>query len=99
VDWLYAVPVGAGGSVQNDQEDYLLGKKRAEKVLQSVALANEPTERFALDTVALSNPNANNQRDIMNKIREDPLFMIRKREQDSLNGIISNPLEVQKIKV
>ncbi|KNE66122.1 hypothetical protein AMAG_19348 [Allomyces macrogynus ATCC 38327] len=79
IEWMYAVPAGAGGQLSSEKEDYLLGRKRADKALaakDAPAAATTPA-----DTIALSNPNVGTQRDVMSKIREDPLLLIRQQEQ------------------
>lgn len=46
---------------------------------------------------SISNPNANNYRDTQSKIREDPLFLIKKTEQANIKSIVSNPLKMKEI--
>ncbi|KAI7861912.1 Pre-mRNA splicing factor-domain-containing protein [Spinellus fusiger] len=98
LDWMYAAPnqnsSKPGGS---DMEDYLLGKKSVDAILrnklsgESIASTND--ERFAL-----SNANANTERDIQAKIREDPLFMIKRREQQALKAIVDNPVRMKELR-
>jgi len=41
---------------------------------------------------------AQNDRDMQAKIREDPMLAIKKREQDAVKEIVSNPLKMQKLR-
>ncbi|KAJ3371123.1 RNA-splicing factor [Allomyces arbusculus] len=97
IEWMYAVPAGAGGQLSSEKEDYLLGRKRADKALANAA-KDASAATTPADTIALSNPNVGTQRDVMSKIREDPLLLIRQQEQRSLQQIMSNPLQVKKLK-
>ncbi|CAO0797781.1 unnamed protein product [Mucor circinelloides] len=100
LDWMYASPnANLNGSAENNMEEFLLGKKNVDELLrakqrQEIQAATEAEEnRFTL-----SNSNANNERDIQAKIREDPLLMIKKREQMALKAIVENPLKLKELK-
>ncbi|KAI7878086.1 hypothetical protein K492DRAFT_171120 [Lichtheimia hyalospora FSU 10163] len=99
LDWMYAAPnQGAGGGGNTDEmEEYLLGKKSVDSLIRDKnskeSVASSAAERFAI-----SNANANNERDIQSKIREDPLLMIKKREQQSLRAIVDNPLKLKELR-
>ncbi|KAI9183699.1 RNA-splicing factor [Blastocladiella emersonii ATCC 22665] len=104
IDWMYAVPAGAGGGLSTDAEDFLLGRKRAERALteQAKAKAAEATAAAmgatsALDMIALSNPKANTARDLMSKVRDDPMFAIKRREQEAIQRMLSNPIQVKSL--
>ena len=49
-------------------------------------------------TAAAEASNANNERDTMLKIREDPIFAIKKREKDAVTDIVSNPLKMRQLR-
>ncbi|CAO3641858.1 unnamed protein product [Mucor fragilis] len=100
LDWMYASPnANLNGSAENNMEEFLLGKKNVDELLrakqrQEIQAATEAEEnRFTL-----SNSNANNERDIQAKIREDPLLMIKKREQMALKAIVENPMKLKELK-
>lgn len=97
---MYASPnANLNGTNDNSMEDFLLGKKNVDELLrakqkQDVQAATDAEEsRFTL-----SNANANTERDIQAKIREDPLLMIKKREQMALKAIVENPLKLKELK-
>ncbi|ORZ25349.1 Pre-mRNA splicing factor-domain-containing protein [Absidia repens] len=98
LDWMYAAPSSngpkAGGS---EMEDFLLGKKNVDDLLKNKA-ANETTTTDATERFALTNSNANTERDIQAKIREDPLFAIKQKQQSALKSIVDNPLLMKKLK-
>jgi hypothetical protein len=43
------------------------------------------------------NQQANNTRDTYAKVREDPLFLIKKQEQHSLESIMNNPIKMKQL--
>ncbi|CAO3578064.1 unnamed protein product [Absidia cylindrospora] len=95
---MYAAPSSngpkAGGS---EMEDFLLGKKNVDDLLKNKA-ANETATTDANERFALTNSNANTERDIQAKIREDPLFAIKQKQQSALKSIVDNPLLMKKLK-
>ncbi|KNZ75031.1 Pre-mRNA-splicing factor CWC25 [Termitomyces sp. J132] len=93
LEWMYATP--ATGSSQNpdDLEDYLLGKKRVDKILT----ADENAKIGASHKNFIAVQNANNVRDIAAKIREDPLLAIKQQEQAALQALMSNPLRLREM--
>ena len=112
LDWMYATP--ASGSTTNaaDLEEYLLGKKRVDKMLIGDEHAKvrcaliQPTAEHAngllqlgashKDFIAVQN--ANTQRDIMSKLREDPLLAIKQQEQAAYQSLMNNPLRLKELK-
>ncbi|OAD71548.1 hypothetical protein PHYBLDRAFT_101640, partial [Phycomyces blakesleeanus NRRL 1555(-)] len=98
LDWMYAAPnQGSNKAGGSDMEEFLLGKKNVDEILRNrgngESLASSNDDRFAL-----SNANANTERDIQAKIREDPLLMIKRREQQALRAIVDNPLRMKELK-
>jgi len=112
LEWMYATPATGSAQNPNDLEDYLLGKKRVDKMLtadekEKVCLAdvylsfNHLTD-FLLQVGAahknfIAVQNANNARDIAAKIREDPLLAIKQQEQAAYQALLSNPLRLAKM--
>ena len=41
---------------------------------------------------------ANDPRDIAKKVREDPMFLIKKKEQDTIRNLQSNPVRMQQLR-
>ncbi|KAG0174066.1 RNA-splicing factor [Apophysomyces sp. BC1034] len=97
LDWMYAAPnQGAAKPGGSEMEDFLLGKKNVDDLLRNKA-ASETVASSADERFALSNANANSERDIQAKIREDPLLMIKKREQQALKAIVDNPIRMKEL--
>ncbi|KAG9001170.1 RNA-splicing factor [Tulasnella sp. JGI-2019a] len=94
LDWMYATPATGGGPSANDLEDYLLGKKRVDKILTGDE--NEKVGAAHKNFIAVQN--ANNIRDTAAKVREDPMFAIKQQEQAALQALMSNPLRLQAMK-
>ncbi|PKI85927.1 RNA-splicing factor [Malassezia vespertilionis] len=88
VEWMYATPAANSGPSESELEDYLLGRKRVDKLLQG-------TEREVLHAGAQPGVHdgldSNSQRDIAAKIREDPLFAIKRQEQAVYASLMQNP--------
>ncbi|KAI8375659.1 Pre-mRNA splicing factor-domain-containing protein [Choanephora cucurbitarum] len=100
LDWMYASPnANLNGSANNTMEDYLLGKKNVDDLLRAKQKEQVQAATAAEENrFTLSNANANSERDIQSKIREDPLLMIKKREQMALKAIVENPLKLKELK-
>ncbi|KAI8836104.1 Pre-mRNA splicing factor-domain-containing protein [Chytridium lagenaria] len=99
LDWMYAGP-GSVAQVAEDREAYLLGKKKVDKLIEQGKSVDELSSKntFSATATAIYGAQANTSRDIQNKIREDPLLSIKKREQSSLQAVLNNPLRVKAIK-
>jgi len=95
LDWMYRGP----GAMVN-QEDYLMGRP----VDKTFEFASQPTEVkptqlqesipesiFAESADAL-------QVDLAAKMREDPLFAIRKQEEENMKLLLNNPVKMKKLK-
>jgi len=93
LDWMYNTPATGGGPSQNDLEDYLLGKKRVDKML----IGDEHAKLGAAHKSFIAVQNANTARDTASKIREDPLFAIKQQEQAQYQALVSNPLRLKQI--
>ncbi|KAG6879855.1 hypothetical protein C0992_010524 [Termitomyces sp. T32_za158] len=93
LEWMYATPATGSSQNTNDLEDYLLGKKRVDKILT----ADENAKIGASHKNFIAVQNANNARDIAAKIREDPLLAIKQQEQAALQALMSNPLRLKEM--
>ncbi|KAK6361597.1 RNA-splicing factor [Orbilia blumenaviensis] len=93
VDWMYGGPSsGENGPVSEELEGYLLGKRRVDQILKG----KEEEETSALKKDAgegsfMAVQNANTVRDTANKIREDPMLAIKRREQAALEAAMNDP--------
>jgi len=95
LEWMYSTPATGGGTNKNDLEDYLLGKKRVDKIL--VADENDKVGAAHKNFIAVQN--ANTVRDIAAKIREDPLLAIKQQEQAAYQSLLSNPLRLKEMQM
>ena len=108
---MYATPATGSSQNPNDLEDYLLGKKRVDKIL--IGTENEKVKlllnlyRFypskhspqigASHKNFIAVQNANTSRDIAAKIREDPLLAIKQQEAAAYEALMSNPLRLREM--
>ncbi|KAJ6520025.1 Pre-mRNA splicing factor-domain-containing protein [Mycena sanguinolenta] len=93
LEWMYATPATGSSQNPNDLEDYLLGKKRVDKILT----ADENAKVGAAHKNFIAVQNANSARDIAAKIREDPLLAIKQQEQAALEALRANPLRLREL--
>ncbi|KAE9400574.1 hypothetical protein BT96DRAFT_919413 [Gymnopus androsaceus JB14] len=93
LEWMYTTPASGSTQNANDLEDYLLGKKRVDKILT----ADENAKLGASNKNFIAVQNANTARDIASKIREDPLLAIKQQEQASYEALMANPLRLQEM--
>jgi len=93
LEWMYTTPATGTSQNPNDLEDYLLGKKRVDKILT----ADENAQLGAAHKNFIAIQNANNARDIAAKIREDPLLAIKQQEQAAYQALMSNPLRLREM--
>ncbi|PFH54871.1 hypothetical protein AMATHDRAFT_44654 [Amanita thiersii Skay4041] len=110
LEWMYATPATGTSQNPNDLEDYLLGKKRVDKILTADDNAKvspssnvtylslrHPLQLGAAHKNFIAVQNANNARDIASKIREDPLLAIKQQEQAAYQSLLSNPLRLKEL--
>ena len=111
LEWMYATPATGSNQNPNDLEDYLLGKKRVDKILiggenekvrlASIARCSEPSHSFPQIGASHKNfiavQNANTSRDIAAKVREDPLLAIKQQEAAAYEALMSNPLRLREM--
>ncbi|KIY69149.1 hypothetical protein CYLTODRAFT_436284 [Cylindrobasidium torrendii FP15055 ss-10] len=93
LDWMYATPASGSSANTNDLEDYLLGKKRVDKILT----ADDNDKLGAAHKNFIAIQNANNARDVASKIREDPLLAIKQQEQAAYEALMANPLRLREM--
>ncbi|KAJ8083712.1 RNA-splicing factor [Marasmius tenuissimus] len=93
LEWMYSTPATGSSQNPNELEDYLLGKKRVDKILT----ADENAKIGAAHKNFIAVQNANNVRDIAAKVREDPLFAIKQQEQAAYEALMANPLRLREM--
>lgn len=90
IDWMYE---GKNSSI--DHEQYLLGKR-----ITTISNDDEEKGDFLVKTessVATGNVTVLERLDYESKVREDPLFQIRKNDYDHRKELMSNPLKKKRI--
>ncbi|XP_036390359.1 pre-mRNA-splicing factor CWC25 homolog [Megalops cyprinoides] len=95
LDWMYQ---GPGGQVS--REEYLLGRPIDKQITQqyeeSESGLSAQTGLLPGSIFNLTSPAST--LDLATKIREDPLFAIRKREEEKKKEVLTNPVKMKKIK-
>ncbi|TRY56292.1 hypothetical protein DNTS_002308 [Danionella cerebrum] len=94
LDWMYQGPSG-----QISRDEYLLGRPIDKQITQQYEDAESgPSSETGLLPGSIFNPtSAVSTNDMAAKIREDPLFEIRKREEDKKRGVLTNPVKMKEI--
>ncbi|KAK9481339.1 Pre-mRNA splicing factor-domain-containing protein [Lipomyces japonicus] len=96
VDWMYQAPQGGNMGVTSEVEAFLLGKNTVDELLlqaEGAAVLKEDQDKFMkVDS------DANSSRDVATKVREDPMFMIRKEQQAVVNAIKNNPKRMAELR-
>ncbi|XP_071361321.1 pre-mRNA-splicing factor CWC25 homolog [Trachinotus anak] len=95
LDWMYQGPAG-----QVSRDEYLLGRPIDKQITdQYEEPESGPSSETGLLPGSIFNPTtpASNL-DMAAKIREDPLFEIRKREEEKKREVLTNPVKMKKIK-
>lgn len=95
LDWMYQGPSG-----QVSRDEYLLGRPIDKQITDQYAEPETgPSAETGLLPGSIFNPNtAASGLDMAAKIREDPLFEIRKREEAKKREVLTNPVKMKKIK-
>ncbi|KAJ6660545.1 hypothetical protein lerEdw1_017542 [Lerista edwardsae] len=95
LDWMYQ---GPGGMMNRDE--YLMGRPVDKYVFESMEDKEGgcSSETGLLPGSIFAPTGANSALDMASKIREDPLFMIRKREEEKKREVLNNPVKMKKIK-
>ena len=89
VDWMYQGPSDNGGGTAEEQEAYLLGKRRVDNLLKGTD--HQKLEKSAGQDSFMALQNANSVRDTAAKIRDDPLLAMKKQEQAAYEAIMRDP--------
>jgi hypothetical protein len=96
VDWMYNAPASGSNIDKNELEDYLLGKKRVDKLLK----ADEGLQHSRGNQEGpISEQKAiGSDRDVAAKIREDPMFAIKMQEQAAYQALLKDPARLRAMK-
>ncbi|KAK7984006.1 ribosome biogenesis protein Nop16 [Apiospora arundinis] len=89
VDWMYSGPSDTGGGTAEEQESYLLGKRRVDNLIKGTD--HQKLEKNAGEESFMALQNANTARDTAAKIRDDPLLAMKKQEQAAYEAIMKDP--------
>ncbi|NXV05296.1 CWC25 factor, partial [Cettia cetti] len=95
LEWMYQ---GPGGMV--NREEYLMGRPVDKFILDKVGDRDSggSGDTGLLPGSIFARAGASSVLDMATKIREDPLFMIRKREEEKKREVLNNPVKMKKIK-
>ncbi|KAM3624204.1 uncharacterized protein V6R79_020612 [Siganus canaliculatus] len=95
LDWMYQGPAG-----QVSRDEYLLGRAIDKQITaQYEEPESGPSAETGLLPGSIFNPTTPaSSLDMAAKIREDPLFEIRKREEEKKREVLTNPVKMKKIK-
>ncbi|XP_065655199.1 pre-mRNA-splicing factor CWC25 homolog [Hydra vulgaris] len=90
LDWMYS------GQQAVNTEEYLLGKKIDKHV---EVMKDDDAEKNIIEgnihKKPILQPKAS---DILAKVKEDPLFLIKKREEENRKELVQNPIKMRKLK-
>ncbi|KAK2815595.1 hypothetical protein Q5P01_026062 [Channa striata] len=95
LDWMYQGPAG-----QVSRDEYLMGRPIDKQITdQYEEPESGPSTETGLLPGSIFNPaTPASSLDLAAKIREDPLFQIRKREEEKKREVLTNPVKMKKIK-
>lgn len=96
VDWMYATPAATGSTSAAEMQDYLLGKKRVDKLLRGDE-AEKISKTNQQNLISLQN--ANSARDLAAKVREDPMLAIKQQEQAAYEALLRDPARLRQLKM
>lgn len=91
VDWMYSGPATGQPNTNEENEAYLLGKRRVDTLIQGKEKENLQKSGGQQSFMALQS--ANTPRDVTAKIREDPLLAIKKQEQAAYEAMMNDPVK------
>ncbi|KAK4125204.1 hypothetical protein N657DRAFT_644039 [Parathielavia appendiculata] len=92
VEWMYSGPTDGQVGDAAENEAYLLGKRRIDKLLQDndiKKLQKQSSQELHATAPAAAVTNA---RDVAAKIREDPLLAIKRQEQQAYEAMMNDPI-------
>ncbi|KAH6630531.1 pre-mRNA-splicing factor CWC25 [Chaetomium sp. MPI-SDFR-AT-0129] len=91
VEWMYSGPTDGQAGDAAENEAYLLGKRRIDKLLQDNDV--KKLQKSTQDSAgAAPVPAIANARDVATKIREDPMLAIKRQEQQAYEAMMKDPI-------
>ena len=90
VEWMYAGPGSGQAGDNGDNESFLLGKRRIDKLLQDKEVEKLKAQESGKEALATTQT-FNVVRDTAYKVTNDPLFLIRQQEQAAYAAIMADP--------
>ena len=91
VDWMYSGPSAGQTGTTEEQESYLLGKRRVDGLIKGTD--NKKIENHTDEKSFMALQNANTVRDTAAKVREDPMLAIKKQEQAAYEALMNDPVK------
>jgi len=102
MDWMYAGPaakVDNAAKEEQDKQDYLLGKKMELAQEEEDAAAAAGTGGAGIGGAFLAGKTeAYVKNDNFARMHEDPMVMIRRREKESRDAIMGNPIQMARLR-
>ncbi|KAM4063663.1 pre-mRNA splicing factor domain-containing protein [Hirsutella rhossiliensis] len=95
VDWMYQGPTDGQAGTTEEQEAYLLGRRRIDTLIKGTEHKN--LEKAAGQESFMALQNANSARDTAAKIRDDPLLAIKRQEQAAYDAMMNDPTKRQQL--
>ncbi|KAK9465345.1 Pre-mRNA splicing factor-domain-containing protein [Lipomyces arxii] len=96
VDWMYAAPQGGNMGVTSEVEAFLLGKNTVQELLQQSnnmgSLQQEEKNSFVRTGSATASA-----KDVVSKVRDDPMLVIKKEQQAMVNALRNNPQRLREL--
>ena len=89
VDWMYNGPSAGQNGTTEEMESFLLGKRRIDVLLKDKE--NKSLEKAATEESVIAIQKAHTMRDTASKLRDDPMFAIKKQEQQALELMMKDP--------
>jgi len=97
IDWMYQMGAQDNSITTVDKEAYLLGKKPLDSLLRQEEKGEVEISVGERTSTAYYGFQANSTRDMQSKIRDDPLLAIKKKEQQMVNTVLSNPYALKQL--
>ncbi len=96
VEWMYSGPGSGQTGDTGDNEGFLLGKRRIDKLLQDKEMEKLKAQENNKETLAITS-SVNTVRDTAYKVANDPLFLIRQQEQTAYAAIMADPAKRRRL--
>ncbi|KAK3900887.1 Pre-mRNA splicing factor-domain-containing protein [Staphylotrichum tortipilum] len=93
VEWMYSGPTDGQTGDAAENEAYLLGKRRIDKLLQDNDVKKLKKDATQETLAAAPAAAVANSRDMAAKIREDPLLAIKRQEQQAYEAMMNDPIK------